>query len=129
MSWLKAKDWTSGTEYSSLFHSGLGAISLRPRARCARANSVSVSPAYEKISHQRRSSVASLSSRLLRLSSTRKVSRRPATSPESSPPPSQTKKIVRPRPSSMFVHSTKEMSEPWLSRGGLFEVEKYHKFW
>ncbi|KAG2107201.1 uncharacterized protein F5147DRAFT_753608 [Suillus discolor] len=29
MSWLKAKDWASGVEYSSLFHSGLRAISLR----------------------------------------------------------------------------------------------------
>ncbi|KIJ14380.1 hypothetical protein PAXINDRAFT_100116 [Paxillus involutus ATCC 200175] len=128
MSWLKAKDWTSGTEYSSLFHSGLGAISLRPRAPCARANSVSVSPSHEKSSRQRRSSMASLSSRLLRLSTTRKVSRSPATSPESSPPPSQTEKVVRPRPSSMFVHSTKEMSEPWSSGETLFKVEKYHKF-
>ncbi|KAF9223248.1 hypothetical protein BS17DRAFT_767161 [Gyrodon lividus] len=126
MSWLKAKDWPSGMEYSSLFHSGLRAISLRPCPFRARANSVAVSSS-EKRSNGR-------GSRLLRLSTTRKGSRNLATSTteststtEPSSPPSRTERVARPRPSSMIVRSTKELSEPWSS-GGTFEFGKHHKF-
>ncbi|KIJ62921.1 hypothetical protein HYDPIDRAFT_176329 [Hydnomerulius pinastri MD-312] len=125
MSWLKAKDWASGVEYSSLFHSGLRAISLRPRVRCTRANSVAGSSSLEKSSG--RSSVAYLSSRLLRRSTTRKNSRGSSTSAESSPPPTRAGKAVRPRPSSMFVRSTKEISELWSSGGDFFEIEECQK--
>jgi hypothetical protein len=52
MSWLKGKDWRTGVEYSSLFHSGLWAISLGSRARLARACSIGSTSRRERVQSQ-----------------------------------------------------------------------------
>ncbi|KAI9566931.1 hypothetical protein HD554DRAFT_2024771 [Boletus coccyginus] len=123
MSWLKAKDWATGVEYSSLFHSGLRAISLRPRARRARTHSSS-SSSWEKSSSGGTYSIASLSSRLLRRSTMR--TRRTSTNSSRSPLP-RTPNVARPRPSSMFGQTTKEMVDAWLSGVCFFEIGDYPK--
>ncbi|KAF9230412.1 hypothetical protein BU15DRAFT_69216 [Melanogaster broomeanus] len=117
MSWLKAKDQQSGVEYSSLFHSGLRAISLLSRARSSSVAFAPSSPSSsEESAHGSRSSATSLSSRLF--NRRKRGSQRPATSRESySPSPLAEKKVVRPRPLSVLVHSTTEISEPWASGG------------
>ncbi|KAG1738403.1 uncharacterized protein EDB91DRAFT_458287 [Suillus paluster] len=114
MSWLKARDWASGVEYSSLFHSGLRAISLRPLLGTrTRAQSAAPTPSLEKTKRR-----CSLSSRLLKRGTSTKS---PPTSKESSPPPSDAEKVVRPRPSSMFVSSTKELQELWVTGGSYLD--------
>lgn len=115
MSWLKAKDWASGVEYSSLFHSGLRAISLRPlRGTRTRAQSTALIPSPEKT--KRRYSLSVSSCLLKRGTSTKS----PPTSKSSLSPPCAEKE-VRPRPSSMFVRSTKELSELWEKGGSFFD--------
>ncbi|KAG1866166.1 hypothetical protein F4604DRAFT_1956724 [Suillus subluteus] len=115
MSWLKSKDRASGVEYSNLFHSGLRAISLRSFIGTrTRAQSAAPIPPPEKT--KRRYSI-SLSSCLLRRSTSRKS---PPTSKSSLSPPCA-EKGVRPRPSSMFVRSTKEPSELWEKGGSFFD--------
>ncbi|KAG2035760.1 hypothetical protein BDR03DRAFT_961461, partial [Suillus americanus] len=115
MSWLKAKDWASGVEYSNLFHSGLRAISLRSLIGTrTRAQSTVQTPSPEKT--KRRYSL-SLSSCLLRRSTSTKS---PPIS-KSSLSPRCAEKGVRPRPSSMFVRSTKEPSELWDKGGSFFD--------
>ncbi|KAH7884829.1 hypothetical protein F5I97DRAFT_1812076 [Phlebopus sp. FC_14] len=119
MSWLKVRDWASGVEYSNLFHSGIRAISLRPRCQRSQPSSNSVSlPAPKTGSTGRRSSVVSLSSRILRRSvTTRHNNGSPA-------PTAEAEKRVRPRPSSMFVASTKEAPDFWSSEGTKREGEE-----
>lgn len=115
MSWLKVKDWASGVEYSSLFHSGLRAISLRPLIGIrTRAQSTAPIPSSEKT--KRRYSV-SLSSCLLKRGTSTKG---PPTSKSSLSPPCAEKE-VRSRPSSMFVRSTKELSELREKGGSFFD--------
>ncbi|KAG0695126.1 hypothetical protein DFH29DRAFT_956780 [Suillus ampliporus] len=116
MSWLKARDWASGVEYSSLFHSGLRAISLHPLIGTrTRAQSAAPTPSSEKAKRR-----CSLSSRLLKRGTSTKS---PPTSKEkeSSSFPSGAEKVVRPRPSSMFVRSTKELQELWVTEGSFFD--------
>ncbi|KAF8556521.1 hypothetical protein OG21DRAFT_1495479 [Imleria badia] len=130
MSWLMAKDWATGVEYSSLFHSGLRVISLRPRARRARTCSSRSSSRDTRSSGDiSSSSMASLSSRLVRRRTTR--TRRPSpsisSSTESSPaPPSRAPNVAHPRPSSMYV-PTKEMVDAWLSEAS-FDMGDFSKF-
>jgi hypothetical protein len=107
-SWLKARDWASGVEYSSLFYSGLRAISLRR----SRIRAQSAAPTLSPEKNLPRSSLSYL---LRRGTSTKN----PPTSKEPSLPPSHAEKVVRPRPSSMFVSSTKELDELWVT-GGTF---------
>lgn len=115
MSWLKVKDWASGVEYSSLFHSGLRAISLRPLIGIrTRAQSPSPIPSLEKT---KRRYTVSLSSCLLKRGTSTKG---PPTSKSSLSPPCA-EKGVRSRPSSMFVSSTKELSELREKGGSLFD--------
>lgn len=115
MSWLKAKDWASGVEYSSLFHSGLRAISLRSLIGArTRAQSTTLISSPEKT--KRRCSL-SLSSCLFKRGTSTKS---PPTSKSSLSPPC-TEKCVRPRPSSMFVCSTNELCEPWGKGGSFFD--------
>ncbi|KAH7920881.1 hypothetical protein BV22DRAFT_769762 [Leucogyrophana mollusca] len=124
MPWHKARDWASSVEYSTLFHSGLRAISRRPPPQ---SQAIAVTPPAEKRS--RRSSVISLSSRLLRRGNrTGKDSQSPASSASSSHPASRTEKAVRARPSSMFVRSTKELSDLWSAGGNLFPGDESQKF-
>lgn len=105
MSWLKVKDWASGVEYSSLFHSGLRAISLRPLIGIrTRTQSTASIPSPEKT--KRRYSVCLSSCLLKRGTSTKSP---PTSKPSLSPPCAE--KRTRSRPSSMFVRSTKELSE------------------
>jgi hypothetical protein len=125
MSWLKAKDEQSGVEYSSLFHSGLRAISLHSQTRRSSIAVPSSSLYHEKISDRSRPSAASLSSHLFHRR--RKGSQSPETPRESHPPSSPVEgKVMRPLPSSMSVHSTKEIPEPWSS-GGAFEIQGRQK--
>ncbi|KAG8212893.1 hypothetical protein J3R82DRAFT_11234 [Butyriboletus roseoflavus] len=130
MSWLKAKDWATGVEYSSLFHSGLRAISGTPRARRARAHSSS-SSLQEKSSSGGTFSMVPVSSRLLKRNTTRtRQACQPmsiSTDPGPTSPP-HTPKGARPRPSSMFVRPTKEMTDAWSSGGGFFEIGEFPKF-
>ncbi|KAG2369051.1 hypothetical protein BDR07DRAFT_847837 [Suillus spraguei] len=115
MSWLKVKDWASGVEYSSLFHSGLRTISLRSlMGTRTRAQSTARIPSSEET--KRRYSF-SVSSCLLRRGTSTKS---PPTSKSSLSSP-RAKKGVRPRPSSMFVRPTKELSELWEKDGGFFD--------
>ncbi|KAF8124799.1 hypothetical protein EV363DRAFT_1353648 [Boletus edulis] len=107
MSWLNAKDLATGVEYSSLFHSGLRAISLRPRA--SRSRRCSSSSSSQKGWSGDTSSTASLSSKRSRA----------RTRYPSPAPPSPATRVTRPRPSSMFVRPTKDT---------LFEVGDYTRF-
>ncbi|KAH7911518.1 hypothetical protein BJ138DRAFT_1006428 [Hygrophoropsis aurantiaca] len=117
MSWLKAREWASGVEYSSLFHSGLRAISLSPSPR-SRAASTTSSSAEKR---SRRSSVISLSSRLLkRRTFTSKSSGSSSTSTSTSPSPPPPSSAKKPRPSSMFVRPTKDLSDLWSTGGDIF---------
>ncbi|OAX34122.1 hypothetical protein K503DRAFT_786005 [Rhizopogon vinicolor AM-OR11-026] len=110
-SWLKARDWASGVEYSSLFHSGLRAISLR----CPRPRAQSAAPLSSPEKNSRRSSL----SYFLKRGTSTKSRLSPSTSKE--PSPSCAEKVVRPRPSSMFVSSTKESDELWITRGDFLD--------
>ncbi|EGN99412.1 hypothetical protein SERLA73DRAFT_182383 [Serpula lacrymans var. lacrymans S7.3] len=123
MSWLKSRDWSSGIEYSNLFHSGLRAISLRPRAR---RNSSILSSSPEKPS--RRSSVISFSSRFLKRSDS-SVKSSPCNTPEVISHAPRSEKALRPRPSSMFIRGTKDLAEQlWVAGGNVFssyDVKNY----
>ncbi|KAG9316136.1 hypothetical protein JVU11DRAFT_3813 [Chiua virens] len=125
MSWLKAKDWATGVEYSKLFHSGLRAISLRPCAHRAGAHSSSLS-SWENILSGG-TTVESLSSRSLEQSTeTGQPSSRQFMQLGSRPtPPPRAPEVSCPRPPSMFAQSTKETTDAWSPRGIFIEIGDY----
>jgi len=119
MPWLKARDWASGLEYSSLFYSGLRAISLRRPTRI-RAHSAAPAPSPDKKLPR---------SNLMKRCTLTRSSPCPPASKEPSQPPSRAEKVARPRPSSMIVSSTKELNEFWITGGAFFDdVHDHHKF-
>ncbi|EIW83727.1 hypothetical protein CONPUDRAFT_80355 [Coniophora puteana RWD-64-598 SS2] len=148
MSWLKARDWSSGVEYSSLLNSGLRAITGRrpsfptgtnsssrrnstailstPPSRDDDSGSSKVNPSAR---HNRRSSIISLSSKLL--TRARSSPQRKGSATEGSPTPRPARKerkgpanggekTVKPRPSSMFVHASYQIPDLWPVRKGRF---------
>ncbi|KAL4066726.1 hypothetical protein V8B97DRAFT_1654323 [Scleroderma yunnanense] len=124
MSWLKAKDWVTGEEYSKLFHSGLRAISARfPFAQ--RNQSTRVISSDEM--HDGRKSCTPLPYHIRRHrnTTTKRRGERPPVSVDTQTLPSHRHKGAHSLPSSMLVPPA---SDPRTPESSDSEIEAYKTF-